>query len=257
MHVPKYRQLANALRDRIRAGDYQPGDRIPTEPALSSEFGIDRGTVRQGIAVLRREGLISVEHGRGSFVRKQRQVRRNLVASLQREYELAAAGEEPEGGLFKELTGEAGDVDVPTEYDWVEATEDLADAFGVPEGTALLRRQYLHFIDGQPHQCTRSYLLADMVEGTPIAEKSCERPGFGTIGQLASIGVRVDRAELGMRTWLATPEDMEALRMREGEPVIGYRRVVYAARRPVEVADVASPGEQVVQEIVVDFGGDS
>jgi hypothetical protein len=36
---------------------------------------------------------------------------------------------------------------------------------------------------------------------------------------------------------------------------MGYRRVTYAARRPVEVADVASPGEQVRQEIIVDFGG--
>lgn len=255
MHVPKYRQVANALRDRIRTGQYQPGDRIPTEPVLSTEFGIDRGTVRQGIAVLRREGLISVEHGRGTFVRTQRQIRRNLVANLQHEHDLAMAQQEPDAGLFKALTGTVGEVDVPTEYAWVEATEDLADAFGVPEGAALLLRRYLHLVDGEPHQVTRSYLLADMVEGTPIAEKSCERMGWGTIGQLASIGVRVDRAAIDLRTWLATPEDVDALRMREGEPVIGYRRIMYAARRPVEVADVASPGEQVVQEIIVDFGG--
>jgi GntR family transcriptional regulator len=253
-YAPKYRQVAGVLRDRIRSGALAPGDRVPSEAELVAEFGFDRGTVREAVKVLRKEGLVDVIHGRGTFVRRRRLIRRNLIEGLRREYDLAAAGQEPDGGLFRALTGTAGEVDVPTEYSPAAATGDLADAFGVPERTPLLCRRYLHLIDGEPHEVTHSYLLAEMVDGTPLADKGCERPGRGTIGQLALIGVTVDRVVVDFRTWQATPEDVEALAMPEGEPVFGYRRVMYAAGRAVEVGDVASPGDQVIQQVTVEFG---
>jgi GntR family transcriptional regulator len=252
--APKYRRVANTLRERIRTGEYPAGGRMPSEADLVSEFGYDRGTIRQAIKVLVREGLVDVQHGRGTFVRPRRRLRRNLVEGLRREYDLAVAGKEPPEGLYRAISGETGDVEVPTEYSWVEAPEDVAEDLQVPAGTALLCRRYLHVVDGEPQQVTHSYLLGDMVEGTPVADPDCARSGWGTIAQLASVGAPVDRIELGLRVWLATPEDVDALKMDEGQPVFGYRRVMFAARRPVEVADVASPGEQVVQEIVVDFG---
>lgn len=253
--APKYRRVANVLRTRIRAGEYRAGERIPAEPELMAEFGYDRGTVRRALTVLRYEGLIDPQPGRGTFVRARRRVRRNLVEGLRREYALAVAGEEPAEGLYRAITGDGGTVEVPTEYTWEPAPEEVAEDFDVEAGTPLLCRRYLHVLDGEPQQLTHSYLLGSMVDGTPVAEAGNARPGWGTIAQLRSLGVQVDRVVIGLRVWLATPEDVDALKMREGEPVFGYRRVMYAGQRPVEVADVASPGDQVVQEIIVEFGG--
>src|SRR4051794_5197020 len=64
-----FRQLADLLRDQIRSGVLAPGDPLPSEPRLAQEFGLRRNTVRQGIAILRTEGLINVERPRGTFVR--------------------------------------------------------------------------------------------------------------------------------------------------------------------------------------------
>ena len=66
--VPVWRQLAAILRDRITAGQYPPGSRMPSETTCEQEFGISRGTVRKGIALLRGEGLVVTVPGRGTYV---------------------------------------------------------------------------------------------------------------------------------------------------------------------------------------------
>ncbi|MEB3357953.1 MAG: phosphonate metabolism transcriptional regulator PhnF [Synechococcales bacterium] len=63
-----YAQIAEELRRDIRQGIYQPGDKLPTEMQLSERFGVNRHTLRQAIALLKSEGLVRVEQGRGTFV---------------------------------------------------------------------------------------------------------------------------------------------------------------------------------------------
>ena len=62
--IPLYHQLADVLRERIRAGQYPAGDRIPSEPELSRTFGIGRPTVRQATDLLVRQRCL--ERRRGS-----------------------------------------------------------------------------------------------------------------------------------------------------------------------------------------------
>ncbi|AXG54070.1 GntR family transcriptional regulator [Streptomyces lincolnensis] len=52
-------EIADTLRDRIRAGDLRAGDRLPTQAELAEEFGVERGTVRQALRALQEDGLLS------------------------------------------------------------------------------------------------------------------------------------------------------------------------------------------------------
>lgn len=52
-------EIADILRDRIRAGDLRAGDRLPTQAELADEFGVERGTVRQALRALQQDGLLS------------------------------------------------------------------------------------------------------------------------------------------------------------------------------------------------------
>ncbi|WP_329135621.1 winged helix-turn-helix domain-containing protein [Streptomyces sp. NBC_00670] len=52
-------EIADALRERIRAGELKAGDRLPTQAELAGEFGVERGTVRQALRVLQDDGLLS------------------------------------------------------------------------------------------------------------------------------------------------------------------------------------------------------
>ncbi len=66
--VPLYVQLASVMRQRIETGHWSEGDKISTIEELESEFGVARVTVRQAIEMLREEGLLDAQQGRGTFV---------------------------------------------------------------------------------------------------------------------------------------------------------------------------------------------
>jgi DNA-binding GntR family transcriptional regulator len=66
--VPLYLQVCDALRSEILAGEYQDGDRFHREADLIQRFGVARGTVRQALDLLEREGYLRRERGRGTFV---------------------------------------------------------------------------------------------------------------------------------------------------------------------------------------------
>ncbi|MEU5888276.1 winged helix-turn-helix domain-containing protein [Streptomyces sp. NPDC047461] len=52
-------EIADILRERIRAGDLKTGDRLPTQAELAEEFGVERGAVRQALRALQEDGLLS------------------------------------------------------------------------------------------------------------------------------------------------------------------------------------------------------
>lgn len=66
--VPRYLQVASALRRRIRDGHWSVGERIATLEELEREFAVARVTVRQAIDLLQSEGLVKSFQGRGTFV---------------------------------------------------------------------------------------------------------------------------------------------------------------------------------------------
>ncbi|MEL6471017.1 MAG: phosphonate metabolism transcriptional regulator PhnF [Cyanobacteria bacterium J06623_4] len=65
---PIYIQISDQLRNSIQAGRYQVGDKLPPESELAQQFGVNRHTLRQAIALLRQEGALRVDRGKGTFV---------------------------------------------------------------------------------------------------------------------------------------------------------------------------------------------
>lgn len=66
--IPRYLQLADLMRQRIGRAVWGQGEKVPSLEALVAEFGVARVTVRQAMDVLAREGLVSPQQGRGTFV---------------------------------------------------------------------------------------------------------------------------------------------------------------------------------------------
>src|ERR1700728_5262181 len=66
---PKYAQVIDELRRRIESGQYPPGSLLPSEHQLSDEFQIARPTAVRALRVLREDGWIETQQGKGSFVR--------------------------------------------------------------------------------------------------------------------------------------------------------------------------------------------
>ncbi len=68
--VPAYQVLADALRARIMTGELKPGEKLPIEPDLSTQYGVSRSTVREALRVLASQNLVTTTRGvsGGSFV---------------------------------------------------------------------------------------------------------------------------------------------------------------------------------------------
>ena len=66
---PPYRQIADAIRARIDAGEWEPGARLPSTRDLMEQYGVANQTVQNAFNELRTDGVIETVPGRGSFVR--------------------------------------------------------------------------------------------------------------------------------------------------------------------------------------------
>jgi GntR family transcriptional regulator len=66
-----YLQIADDLRQKIKAGRYRPGERLPSLPAMSAEYNSASETIRRALRNLREEGLVATQSTRGTFVLRQ------------------------------------------------------------------------------------------------------------------------------------------------------------------------------------------
>src|SRR6478752_6396825 len=92
--VPRYHQLKEILRERVRSGEWKPGDLIPSERELSETYHISRMTTRQAITDLVNEGVFYREQGRGTFVTRNK-ITQQLIRLTGFTEDIAARGQHP------------------------------------------------------------------------------------------------------------------------------------------------------------------
>ncbi|HWT98856.1 MAG TPA: FadR/GntR family transcriptional regulator [Terriglobales bacterium] len=61
-------KVSGELRQAILAGDFSPGEKLPSEAGLTQRFDVSRTVIREAIASLRADGLVEARHGVGVFV---------------------------------------------------------------------------------------------------------------------------------------------------------------------------------------------
>lgn len=68
MADPRYRQIAEDLRQKIESGELDQGSQLPTEIELREQYDASRNTVRDAVKLLTTRGLIETRPGQGTFV---------------------------------------------------------------------------------------------------------------------------------------------------------------------------------------------
>jgi len=64
---PPYRLVSAALRERIEAGEWLPGEQLPTLRDIATQYTVSTATARRALIVLRDDGLVVVTPGWGAF----------------------------------------------------------------------------------------------------------------------------------------------------------------------------------------------
>ncbi len=133
--VAAWRQIETILRGEIAEGRLARGDKLPTEPQLAERFAVNRHTVRRALLVLAQAGLLSIEQGRGTFVRDQ--VIDYPIAARTRFSEIIAA-------QSHEPSGEMVDSEILT------APKSIAEALLIETAAVVIRLDILNLADGVP-----------------------------------------------------------------------------------------------------------
>ncbi|MGH3679750.1 MAG: GntR family transcriptional regulator [Natronosporangium sp.] len=251
---PRYRLVADELRRRILAGAIPAGSLLPSETALIEEFGVSRGTIREALGLLRAEGLVITEHGRGTYARPVLPVRRLGADRYRREVQQAAGGRPPETSFTADqgIGWEAYQLDKVFRH--VPASTAVAELFGVEPGTMLLERRFVFKAHGVPQQMSTSCYLLDLVANTLVADPANEPWPGGNIAQLATLGVQVTRVVERVRARMPVPEEIETLRIPSGVPVLTITRQMLAGPTVVEVAvDIVLPADRTELEYHIDL----
>ena len=70
-HVPIYLQIMSQVKHAIATGELQPDDQLPTVRQLAADLRVNFNTVARAYRQLDEEGVISTQHGRGTFILEQ------------------------------------------------------------------------------------------------------------------------------------------------------------------------------------------
>jgi GntR family transcriptional regulator len=162
--IPRYREIADDLQQRIEAGEFTAGKQLPTEPKLQEQYGdASRNTVRDAIKLLVSRGFAETKLGKGTFVVDKIDP---FVTVLS-----AAPGTGFGGGenaaYLSEVTENQREPSVSApKVEIQEANAKVARELQIEPGTQVVLRHQLRSIDHQPWSMQTSwYPMAFVTDG--------------------------------------------------------------------------------------------
>jgi GntR family transcriptional regulator len=225
--TPKYLRVLNTLRERIETGTYGPGTALPSESQMSTEFKVSRPTVLKALGILRQDGWIESQQGKGHFVR----------------------GRPPIGRLAPAYARATLDVDESVKAELLHAgpvlaAPRIAEALSIPDGTPVYERRRRTNSDFGAVDLISTFVPIEIAVGTDIP-KADPIPG----GLLEHIeqrkGLRGDYAQEWLATRRPTEEEATLLGIDPGESVFSLVIAVYqASGEPVLVSTAILPGSR-------------
>jgi GntR family transcriptional regulator len=215
----QHQEIADYLRAAISGGEFATGDALPTESDLCARFGSSRGPVRQAIATLRAEGLLSSGQGRRTTVLDTVPAQ-SFDGVISYTQWCRQCGFVP-GQDTRSVSRHPADA-------------SLAAGLEIAVGDAVVSVFRLRLKDGDPAMVERLNYPLDV--GVHLLTFDTDS---GSIYQrLLDSGVDIDHVTRTIDAVGADPGDAELLGVAEGSPLLRVRRRAFTrAGTPVECSD--------------------
>jgi GntR family transcriptional regulator len=215
---PLYRQIKDFMIRSLEAGEWGPGDAIPSEGELAARFNVSQGTVRKAIDEMASENLLTRRQGKGTFVASHDDPR-----SYYRFLRLV-----PDDGNLEEA------VSVPLLCSLQNASDQVARVLGVGAGDSVLYVERLLRFNDEPVVFDQIYLVADLFQGLTMERLTNENRSLYSLFE-NDFGVRMIHAEERLRAVPADPHSAELLSVAPGAPLLLVERTAYSyGNKPVE-----------------------
>jgi GntR family transcriptional regulator len=210
---PLYQQIKGLILQSLQAGEWKPGEAIPSEMDLAARFRVSQGTVRKAIDDLAAENLVVRRQGKGTFV--------------------ATHSEQHVQYRFLKLMPDSGDQDSegPAQRQIVEckrlrASAEVARALALRSGDAVLQVRRILSFGGVPTILEDLWLPGSTFKGLSAGQMAAyQGPTYAMFE--VEFGVRMVRAEEKIRAIAADAQQAELLQVPVGTPLLSVERVAY------------------------------
>lgn len=231
-YLPRYRTIEQALRERIAA--LRPGDGLPSDSALCTEFGVSRMTARNAMHRLAEEGLVVRLPGRGSYVAEP-PAHRRADRLMSFSSEMTRRGRVPSSTIVAREIRPA----------WRSAASELR----VREGEPIVFLRRVRTADGEPIAVETTLLIGSLSPVVMAAD--LRHDSLHAI--LAGAGWALRRGTATVTASSATKEDARLLGVARGDPVLVERRVILDGQgRPLEATETRYAADRYAIDVRFD-----
>ena len=210
---PLYQQIKSLILQSLQAGEWKPGEAIPSEMDLAARFRVSQGTVRKAIDELAAENLVVRRQGKGTFV--------------------ATHAEQHVQYRFLKLMPDSGDRDgegpaqrTVLECKRVRASAEVARALALRSGDAVVQVRRVLSFGEVPTIVEDLWLPGNAFKGLTADQVAGYHGPTYAMFEL-EFGVRMVRAEERIRAVPADAQHAALLKVEQGSPLLSVERVAY------------------------------
>ena len=210
---PLYQQIKGLILQSLQAGEWKPGEAIPSEMELAARFRVSQGTVRKAIDELAADNLVVRRQGKGTFV--------------------ATHAEQHVQYRFLRLLPDTGDAseEGPAQRSIIDckrlrASADVARALQLRTGDAVLQARRVLAFAGTPTILEDIWLPGQAFKGL-TAQQMASYPGPTYAMFEIDFGVRMVRAEEKLRAVLPDTAQARLLGVDCATPLLSVERIAY------------------------------
>ncbi len=210
---PLYQQIKTLILRSLQAGEWKPGDMIPSELDLAARFRVSQGTVRKAIDELATDNLLVRRQGKGTFV--------------------ATHAEQRTQYRFLRLLPDSGTLQDqgPAERRIIEcrrlrAPADVARQLALRTGDAVLQVKRVLAFGGAPAIVEELWLPGGPFKGLTVDILSGDRGPMYALFE-AQFGVRMVRAQEKIKAVGADAETADLLGVAAGSPLLSVERLAF------------------------------
>jgi GntR family transcriptional regulator len=216
---PLYQQIKTLIVRSLQAGEWRPGEAIPSEVDLAARFKVSQGTVRKAIDELAAENLLVRRQGKGTFVATHAEQKVQF-----RFLRLAPDDGEPAGAQRRFIDCRR-----------LRAPSDIARALALKSGDTVVQVRRVLSFRGAPVVLDDIWLPGQLFKGLTAEKLGDYRgPMYGLFE--TEFGVRMIRAEEKIRAVAADAAAAELLGVAPGAPLLSVERLSLTyGDKPVEL----------------------
>lgn len=218
----RWRDIRNAIEQDIRDGILVTGEQLPIETELAQRYGAGRHSIRRAVGELAKEGLLSVQQGRGTFVQSRSRIEYPIGERTRLRANMSAQGI----AVDEESLGS----------ECLEAREGVAGRLGIAFGDPVIATRRLILADGVP-VCFGT-IYHDATRFGDFAQRSEAAGSVTAAYRLYGIQDYV-RASTEMFSRPAREQEVQLLRQHPDMPVMVLRSIdATLDQRPLAYSEV-------------------